>query len=57
MPEWLSDSVTNGSGLSLGELTLRLIVSLAFGSVVAAVYILTQRRTRSAARNRCCKAG
>src|SRR5947209_16683883 len=47
MLDWLKDSLTSTDHLALRELTFRLLVALVFGAVVAAIYYLTQRRSRS----------
>src|SRR5437660_7013197 len=44
---WLEQTLTSGDHLSFGWLTFRLLVSLLFGAVVAGIYVVTQRRSRS----------
>jgi hypothetical protein len=47
MLDWLKETMAAADHLTLGWLTVRLLLSLVFGLVVAGIYILTQRRTRS----------
>ena len=47
MLEWLEESMYHGASFSLGLLATRLLLALAFGAVVAAIYLVTQRRPQS----------
>ena len=47
MFEWLEESMYHGASFSLGLLATRLLLALAFGAVVAAIYLVTQRRPQS----------
>jgi hypothetical protein len=47
MLDWFKESITSGDHLAFGPLAIRLLVSLVFGAVVAGIYVLTQRRSRS----------
>ena len=47
MREWFETSVTHNVTVSTWDLAIRLILSLVFGGVVAGIYVLTQRRSRS----------
>ncbi len=47
MFDFFKDALARSDHLSFGSVAVRLLISLAFGAVVASIYFLTQRRTRS----------
>lgn len=47
MPEWLQESLGGGGSLSWDALVWRLLLSLVFGLLVAAVYLVSHKKPRS----------
>ncbi len=47
MFEWLEGSMTNHLTLTYTQLAIRLILAFVFGGIVAGVYVLTQRKSRT----------
>ena len=47
LPQWLQQALHDGSSLPLPVLATRLALAFVLGCVVAAVYLATQRKTRS----------
>jgi hypothetical protein len=47
MLDWLNDFLTAGAEPTVGSLAKYLLISLLFGAVIAVIYVVTQRRTRS----------
>lgn len=47
MPEWLEDSLTDGTNVGFAVITWRLTLSLVLGLVVAGIYRLSRRRPKN----------